>query len=118
MNPKCGRCPLLTEDRECPGQKNDRVCYRADTSSPGHSPGILAKIVSFTTAVVGHVAAGMPMASEEQKNARLAICKTCENFENSSCRLCGCHMPFKVMSAVSSCPHDPPKWGPITSCES
>ena len=104
MRGKCGHCPLLTEDRDCPGQRNTRVCERADTASPDHAPGILQQIANFAVAATQHVAAGMPMASEEQKIARLTICRACDFFENGGCRLCGCSMDIKAGWKEQSCP--------------
>ena len=103
---KCNHCPLLTEDRECPGQKNRRVCVRADPESELYTPGILEKIRSFAVATARHVAAGSPMATEEQKAARLGICATCEHLdhERRGCRLCGCSMDMKTGWADSACP--------------
>ena len=58
----------------------------------------------------------------QKRNDRLAICKSCEHFVEStkSCgdlvteaftdsKLCGCHMPTKTRLKVASCPLD--KWG-------
>jgi hypothetical protein len=105
QNCKCNHCPLLAEDRECPGQKNRRVCERADPSSPEHAPGILKQILAFGQAVVQHVAQGMPMATDEQKNARLAICQACEHFRDGGrCHLCGCGLGVKAGWAGESCP--------------
>lgn len=103
-NPKCGHCPLLAEERECPGQKNPRVCVRADPTSELHDQGILRKIANFATAVVQHVAAGMPEASPEVKVARLAICQGCDEFNAGSCRLCGCGLEVKAGWADQECP--------------
>lgn len=114
MGEKCGHCPLLAEDQPCPGQRNPRVCERADPSSPEHAPGILTQILSFGVAVIQHVAAGAPQANEAQKNARLAICQACEHYEPGRCRVCGCGLSMKAGWADQSCPLDPPKWGPVT----
>lgn len=107
MNSKCAHCPLASEARSCPGQRNNRVCYRAEKA-----PGIVQKIANFTVAAVKHVAAGRPMATQEQKNARLAICGACEYFdsERQGCRKCGCNLNAKAGWADSACPLTPPKW--------
>lgn len=116
MNEKCKICPLLeTAQQACPGQRNTGVCKRADTKSPDHAPGILRQILNFGMAVVHHAAQGMPMATEEQKNARMAVCRACEWFDGDKggCRKCGCSMDMKAGWADRSCPLDPPKWGPV-----
>ena len=63
--------------------------------------------------VVHHVAFVTP----EEKERRLAICKTCEELEPAMfrCRKCGCFMNFKAALVVAHCPLR--KWyaEPITS---
>jgi hypothetical protein len=57
------------------------------------------------------------MCSEEEIDQRLAICKTCEYFKDSSCLLCGCTVvrdanhKNKLAHRDQKCPAD--KWGPI-----
>ncbi|WP_237722764.1 hypothetical protein, partial [Singulisphaera acidiphila] len=79
MNSRCGHCPLRDETRDCPGQRNAGVCRRADASSPEHRPGILQQILNFGAAVVQHISAGSPKATDAQRDARLAICKGCNS---------------------------------------
>jgi hypothetical protein len=107
----------MTEDRECPGQRNGRVCYRADPTRPNHTPGILRRILGFTVAAAQHVAAGMPTVTEAQKAARLAICQACDQFnaDAGTCRKCGCGMSTKAEWAGSACPLR--KWGPIEAAQ-
>lgn len=56
--------------------------------------------------------------SQEQINARLAICNTCEYYENNSCLLCGCvvvresNYNNKLAQKNQVCPAG--KWGQIT----
>lgn len=113
MNSKCDHCQLRDEHRECPGQRNRRVCQRADPQSDLHDPGILEKIVNFAAAAVRHAAAGLPQATAEQAAARLAICESCEHFDGGTCRLCGCGMEVKVSWAEQACPIG--RWGTITA---
>lgn len=114
MNTKCRHCPLLNE---CPGERNARVCVRADASSNEHSPRLLEKITNFTRAAIQHVAAGAPRVDSGVKAGRLVICQGCEQFEDGKCRLCGCNLEVKAGWADQSCPLDPPKWGPIETSE-
>lgn len=111
MNEKCQHCPLLAEARACPGERNRRVCQRADPESDIHDPGILKKIAGFAKAVLKHVGAGRPMATEEQKAARLARCRACEHYDDGRCRLCGCGLDMKAGWADQGCPAG--KWSPI-----
>lgn len=47
---------------------------------------------------------------EEKAKERLKICLECESLTRiQSCNLCGCFMPAKVRSPLSSCPIK--KWG-------
>lgn len=57
--------------------------------------------------------------SQEQIDARLAICNGCEFYQNNTCLKCGCALSReknyknKLLWADQKCPVD--KWGPITS---
>ena len=44
--------------------------------------------------------------SEQVKQERLNICKTCPEYSLAlrTCKQCGCYMPAKSMFASSSCP--------------
>lgn len=65
-----------------------------------------------------HVSNGDGLLTDDQINARLEICKTCDHFEKNHCQLCGCACQAgnvskwfnKLAHAASVCPHDPPKW--------
>lgn len=57
------------------------------------------------------------LCSDEQIESRLAICRTCEFYQNNTCSLCGCqivreanHMN-KLAHKDQACPAN--KWGPI-----
>jgi len=110
---KCKHCPLATEDRPCPGQRNQGVCGKADPSSPRYRPGFVAKILGFVVAATKHVAAGSPQATQGEAAARLAICRACEHFDTDrgACRQCGCGMELKVSWADQSCPIG--RWGSV-----
>jgi hypothetical protein len=53
---------------------------------------------------------GALLVSEEVKQQRLAICKTCNWYDESQdrCRECGCFMDQKASFSLDSCPID--KW--------
>lgn len=48
--------------------------------------------------------------SEDERNARLDTCKSCEFYLSTTtqCKKCGCFMPLKTWLKNSSCPMD--KW--------
>lgn len=78
-------------------------------------PSLLQKAKNFTTSAAKHIAAGMPMASEEEIARRFAICQACEFLKDGACTKCGCPVvrQKKFLSKLSwadqSCPIG--KWG-------
>jgi len=85
-------------------------------SSP---PSLLTKAANFATSAARHVAAGMPRATQEQVDARFAVCQGCEHYDGRACRLCGCPVVreqayiSKLSWANEKCPAG--KWGPVES---
>lgn len=51
--------------------------------------------------------------SEEERNARYDICKSCEHLIEltSTCKKCGCFMQAKTYIAAAECPIG--KWGAV-----
>jgi hypothetical protein len=82
------------------------------------APSFLAKVRNFAVAATQHVAAGMPMASDEEIIRRHDICTGCEFFKDNSCQKCGCPVVrakqyvSKLSWADSECPVG--KWGKET----
>jgi hypothetical protein len=54
---------------------------------------------------------GGETVSDEEKERRLSICKSCSQNHGGSCLKCGCILAIKCGMATESCPLDPPKWG-------
>lgn len=81
-------------------------------------PGFLTKVKNFAAAAAQHVAAGMPMASDEEIIRRHDICLACEHLQNDACNLCGCPVSrvagyvSKLSWADQECPIG--KWGKAT----
>jgi hypothetical protein len=79
------------------------------------APGFLEKVKNFAVAATGHVAAGMPMASDEEIIRRHDICLGCEHLQDNACTQCGCPISrvrgyvSKLSWADSECPAG--KWG-------
>ncbi|NBW12296.1 MAG: hypothetical protein EBR82_30120 [Caulobacteraceae bacterium] len=73
---------------------------------------------NFAVASAKHVAAGMPMASDEEIIRRHDICQACEFFKDNACQKCGCPIVrakqyvSKLSWADSECPVG--KWGKET----
>ncbi len=77
----------------------------------GPSPG--RKALNLAKAIAKHVAAGLPRASDDVIQDRLAICHACEHYDEGICNVCGCRLDVKTSWADQSCPLDPPKWGAV-----
>lgn len=83
------------------------------------APSFLTKVRNFASAAVSHVAAGMPMCSDEEIIRRHDICLTCEHLQNDACNLCGCPVSrvagyvSKLSWADQECPAG--KWGKAPS---
>jgi hypothetical protein len=93
--------------------------HPAYPAKPKPGVSLMTKARNFAASAAKHLAAGMPQATEEQVAARFAICQTCEHFDGTACRQCGCPVvrEKKFLSKLSwaneSCPVG--KWGPVSS---
>jgi hypothetical protein len=82
------------------------------------APSFLTKVKNFAVATAGHVAAGMPMASDEEILRRHDICRACEFLKDNACTKCGCPIVrerqyvSKLSWADQECPIG--KWGKAT----
>jgi len=89
--------------------QNARIAKLQASNKPAMpSVGAMARSVAESMARnVQSVAAGNPLRlSEDQANARLEICKTCEFFNatQSRCTKCGCFMAVKTYLKAERCP--------------
>jgi len=98
---------------------------RAPPDEPGHwtpppipePPGLIGKAWNFASSAAKHIAAGMPQATQEQIDARFAVCQACELFDGRACTKCGCPVIrekaflSKLSWAHEKCPVG--KWGPV-----
>jgi hypothetical protein len=79
-------------------------------------PSFLQKAANFAASTAKHIASGAPRCTQEQIDARFAICQRCEHFDGRACRKCGCpvvrerQFVSKLSWADQSCPVG--KWGP------
>jgi hypothetical protein len=82
------------------------------------APSFLTKVKNFAVASAKHVAAGAPMASDEEIIRRHDICLGCEFLKDNACTKCGCPVVrakqyvSKLSWADSECPVG--KWGPVS----
>ncbi len=85
-------------------------------TNPKNRPSMANMIRSLSRAVgstAKNAILGKPtMATKEETNKRMAICKTCDKFNHrrNTCGLCGCRMKYKTALSTSRCPDNPPKW--------
>lgn len=42
--------------------------------------------------------------------ARLAVCKECDNLMQGMCRICGCYVELRAVMKKNSCPLGTPRW--------
>lgn len=76
-------------------------------------PTMIEKAVSFTRAIVKHVATGAHHASPEVQAERELSCFSCSHLDKAKdrCAVCGCvAMKTKRSWADQSCPLNPPRW--------
>lgn len=74
--------------------------------------GLIDKAVDFTKALANHAWAGFPILSDEDTEARLAVCHDCPKYNERTCSLCGCNMRVKASWAEQKCPLG--KWPDLT----
>jgi hypothetical protein len=107
--------------RNCPGLPDPVHVAEPPPVEPmptRSAPGFLTKVRNFATAAAGHVAAGMPMASDAEIIRRHDICLGCEHLQDNACTQCGCPVArvrgyvSKLSWADSECPVG--KWGKAT----
>lgn len=95
----------------------DKDAYsKARRKSP---PSLMKRAANFAAAAAQHIAAGAPMASDEEVARRFSICQGCEFYDGKACSKCGCPVvrERKYLSKLSwadqSCPVG--KWGPAAN---
>lgn len=73
---------------------------------PSKNRGLVSKVVSFSTALARHTAAGFPTLSSQRVEDRLAVCRGCNQYDETrnACRMCGCNLTLKLTWADQACP--------------
>lgn len=73
------------------------------------------RIKNFASSAAKHLAAGLPMCSQEEIDRRYAICQGCEFHKDGACLKCGCPLvrEKKFISKLSWAHEECPvgKWG-------
>ena len=78
-------------------------------------PNLLQKAANFSKAMLGFARDGFRMVPPEVAQERISLCKQCENYDNDTCRLCGCGLSAKTKIASSRCPLAEPRWHEYTA---
>lgn len=81
--------------------------------APAKPPSLGRRLLNFAGALAKHAASGWRMATPEQAEARLSICRACVNYDDGMCLACGCLLEIKVRLADQRCPLEPPLWDAI-----
>ena len=109
------RACIVSEDGDTITVDERHTAY--PRAKPGAGPSLFRKAANFATSAARHVAAGMPRCTQEQVDARFAICQACELFDGRACTRCGCPIVreqafvSKLSWANEQCPVG--KWGPV-----
>ena len=102
-NQRTGKADTPDQCRVCWLYHNDPAYQRA-WAGPPELPGIIKQAVNFLGALVQHAPAGLPPATKEETERRLAICRTCDFLVQGRCSKCGCPVAATVAWADQHCP--------------
>ena len=63
-------------------------------------------ISNFSHSLLNHIQSGFKQVDSDTKQARLEICKTCDQYDSSliRCNNCGCFLLIKAAWASEDCP--------------
>lgn len=117
---ECKNCGLKVTATEPQQDPPIFVCQRPIRRHENQDePSFAQKIQNFAKSTAKHIAAGMPMCTEEQIIERHNICLQCEYFKDDTCSKCGCPLirnkqfVSKLAWADQECPVG--KWGKISN---
>lgn len=75
---------------------------------------ILERYAKNATTLAKAMATGK-YVSDEERDARVAVCRTCEYYNGSNCKICGCHTGIKIRIAkildLAAYEENLPSWG-------
>lgn len=117
LNFECINCGMRIRAEEPQNDMPIFVCSKPLHREENDAPSFAKKLQNFAKATAQHVAAGMPMCSEEEIIQRHNICLGCEFFKEDTCTKCGCPLirtkqfVSKLAWADQECPVG--KWGKI-----
>jgi hypothetical protein len=77
---------------------------RLEREQRGSPPTALQKAWNLAQSLAAFVADGMHTVSTDEYRRRLAICNACAERDDTTCRVCGCHLPLKAQGRAFDCP--------------
>lgn len=104
----------------CIARKQNNPEFAASYKPPSPSsttPTLPQMARSLASSAARWAKSGFQTTTPEQLESRLAICQSCEFWEEAGfagtgkCKKCGCSTQAKLRMATSKCPID--KWGPV-----
>lgn len=108
----CTVCNRTFPHHGHPRERCLRYCRGAEGAEQrAKMPGLLTRAKSLGKAVGRHIANGSQTVPDEVHKQRLEICYGCPQYQDKSCRICGCQMTLKAGMATEDCPAGKwPKW--------
>jgi hypothetical protein len=112
----CKNCTCAVDKKDpcasCPQKKWGKyvlLCEDSQDAPKQQVPNLIKMIRNFGTAITEESAAILKKKeaiTDEEKNKRFEVCKSCEFFIASSqrCAKCGCYMPIKTGWRSQKCP--------------
>lgn len=86
------------------GKQYGLTIISRDPADKPKRPSMARMAVNFSKAMAAHLANGLKAATEEQVNARVDVCTTCEQRTGEHCSVCGCPIEAKASLESSECP--------------
>lgn len=68
----------------------------------------MREVFNFANSAFNHAKNGFKTVTDEIKNSRLDICKSCNKLKNDKCSECGCFVNIKASWDSEKCPLE--KW--------
>lgn len=88
-----------------PDQPGPHGHTRDAAGRPLPGPSLAERAWSFVRALCRHVRNWCAKTSARERLRRLEICRGCEHWGGSVCRLCGCRFGLKLTWKSEHCPH-------------
>lgn len=73
---------------------------------PSKETTIGEKVKDFSDTAKKVIRSGFQLADDEEQSRRFSICKKCEYYTGTFCRICGCYMRLKTRLEAVKCPRN------------